>query len=209
MKKIILLLLLSITSLFLNAQTKKCGSWRWDVKTLTDNSGIKWFTLAPHKTTIEQLIATLPPKTLSTANKTDAKLPRLASEKKLVKITVYVTEIKNEKDRDLHFVLESPDTESEMVGEIPNPDCKTFENLPELKEKFTEVREVGDSVKQLLNIRDEAILVEIVGVPFFDATHGQTGGAPNGREIHPIISIKILDQDLGDLTKHTQGLVKK
>ena len=33
------------------------------------------------------------------------------------------------------------------------------------------------------------ILVEIVGVGFFDRAHGQTGRAPNNLEIHPILSV--------------------
>lgn len=32
--------------------------------------------------------------------------------------------------------------------------------------------------------------VRITGVGFFDRTHGQTGGAPNGIELHPVLSLK-------------------
>ncbi|HET9096986.1 MAG TPA: hypothetical protein VFN37_10015, partial [Candidatus Baltobacteraceae bacterium] len=33
------------------------------------------------------------------------------------------------------------------------------------------------------------IVVDVTGVAFFDALHGQTGVAPNGIEIHPVLSI--------------------
>ena len=33
------------------------------------------------------------------------------------------------------------------------------------------------------------IKVRISGVGFFDFLHGQTGVAPNGRELHPILNI--------------------
>jgi len=36
--------------------------------------------------------------------------------------------------------------------------------------------------------------VEITGIGFFDRPHKQTGRAPNNIEIHPILSIRFLDQ---------------
>ena len=37
-------------------------------------------------------------------------------------------------------------------------------------------------------------LVEITGIGFFDRPHEQVGRAPNNIEIHPILSIRFLDQ---------------
>jgi hypothetical protein len=35
-------------------------------------------------------------------------------------------------------------------------------------------------------------LARVVGVAFFDTKHGQTGVAPNGIELHPILSFRCL-----------------
>jgi hypothetical protein len=36
------------------------------------------------------------------------------------------------------------------------------------------------------------IVIEIVGVGFFDRLHNQTGMAPSGIEIHPVLSFRIV-----------------
>lgn len=33
-------------------------------------------------------------------------------------------------------------------------------------------------------------VVEVIGVAFFDALHEQIGAAPNGLELHPVITIR-------------------
>ena len=37
--------------------------------------------------------------------------------------------------------------------------------------------------------------VQVTGVLFFDFLHGQTGVAPNGIELHPILQITFLSDD--------------
>jgi hypothetical protein len=34
--------------------------------------------------------------------------------------------------------------------------------------------------------------VRVTGVGFFDKIHGQTGAAPNGIELHPVLGIEFL-----------------
>jgi hypothetical protein len=41
---------------------------------------------------------------------------------------------------------------------------------------------------------DDPVLVEVIGVGFFDRMHGQRGRAlPSGIELHPVISFKALE----------------
>jgi hypothetical protein len=36
------------------------------------------------------------------------------------------------------------------------------------------------------------VVVDVTGVPEFDALHGQTGVAPNGIELHPVLNINFV-----------------
>jgi hypothetical protein len=36
-----------------------------------------------------------------------------------------------------------------------------------------------------------AVPVHVTGIGFFDFIHGQTGVAPNGVELHPVLSISL------------------
>lgn len=49
--------------------------------------------------------------------------------------------------------------------------------------------------------------VEVVGVTFYDRAHGQVSRAPNNLEIHPIVSIKFLDNPAAVLRPNVAGRV--
>lgn len=196
-KRVVLTLALTVLWFSLTSQTyEKCGTWRWSVKTLTDKSGIDWLDQEPEETTIDELVKPKPPKKLATGSQADGKLPRYPEESQLVRFRAYVTEIKSEGDHDLHFVLQSAESDEMMVGEIPHPGCPEFDRAPKIRELITKSRKQGDEIKKELKKSENAVLVEITGVPFWDALHGATGAAKNGREIHPITSIELVDQSV-------------
>jgi hypothetical protein len=108
-------------------------------------------------------------------------------------VTGYITLIKPETDQDYHIVL-ADDTGRTMIVESAHPDCA-------LKSRFkAEIDQVRASLDQTfkgpinkpMKMRK---LVTVTGVGFFDHIHGQTGVAPNGIELHPILQVVLHDQN--------------
>ncbi|HUK29650.1 MAG TPA: hypothetical protein VLV89_00965 [Candidatus Acidoferrum sp.] len=127
-----------------------------------------------------------------------------------------VTEAKLEQDGDYHLVLQGTSGKT-MIGEIPNPDPAYVKNpvwladikvarnamdaklggplkavdfapetmAPPTKERF-ETASMPDESAAMTKIGKSAT---IIGVGFFDSSHGQTGVAPSAIELHPIFSI--------------------
>jgi hypothetical protein len=201
MKKVIVLIPILIFWVVASAFPIKCGTWRWSVKTLTDNSGIDWFSLTPTPITIHTLIKQKPPKKLSTTSATDTKLKRYpgtaadGGESELVTMDVYIYRIKTtEGDHDYHLLLSSTDAASgeKMDGEIPATNCTNLSGHTDLITAYKDARAVADKVNSKLHHGQKFVKVRIVGVPLWDAPHGAAGAPANGREIHPIIKMEIL-----------------
>jgi hypothetical protein len=84
-----------------------------------------------------------------------------------------------------------------MVSEIPSPvECG------ELKESghYAEFGKVRTWFEQHIGVPTDRfkkcippVKVRLTGIGFFDFNHGQTGHAPNGREIHPVLKIECLN----------------
>jgi len=173
----------------------KCGKWRWDVKTITDQQGIGLLSKTPTKSSIDELVVIRPPKMLYSDNQSDGREPRMSSETQVVEIIAYVTKVKRESDdNDLHLILKSPNSENTMVGEIPDPACSTFDRFPVLRNHFTKTRLDGYKVWDYWKNAKRPIKVKVTGVLFWDAIHSQNkpkGASQYCREIHPILSIEI------------------
>jgi hypothetical protein len=130
------------------------------------------------------------------------------------RLTAEVTEAKLEQDGDYHLVLKGKSGKT-MIGEIPNPDPKYVKNAvwradikvarDAMNKKLggplkpvdfnaenmgppTAVRTfpVADETAAMTKVGAKAT---IIGVGFFDSSHGQTGVAPTAIELHPIFSI--------------------
>jgi hypothetical protein len=90
-----------------------------------------------------------------------------------------VTLDRSEDDGDLHLVLQSG--ASHMIAESPSPACTA--------------RATAYRRRQMRNARRAARIcarARVSGVAFFDFKHGQTGLAPNGIELHPILGFACL-----------------
>ena len=192
---LLILILVSVSIASAQQNTPKCGKWRWEVKTTTDMEGLGLLTQTPSKSSIDELVVIKPPKVLSSRNTYDGKLPRYPSEKQVVEIVAYVTEVKHENDdSDLHFVLKSTTSANTMVGEIPDPACQAFDKFPNLRKHFVKTRQDGNAVWEKLKTTKKPVKVKITGVPFWDGEHATnpTGASKYCREIHPVFSIVIL-----------------
>jgi hypothetical protein len=108
------------------------------------------------------------------------------------KINVKLIEWKIEKDSDFHLVCKSIYGDSTFIAEIPLPECAN----PLFSEQFKTCRDLIKSLKYKkkgkLNILTDDITLEITGILFHDFVHCQTGHAPNGIELHPVVQIKII-----------------
>jgi hypothetical protein len=145
-----------------------CGLERWTVKTLQDRPRL----LRAKRTTVAHLGSLTPPRSIPF-------FTRLPFEHHIFSVVAAVTLVRQESDEDLHVVLKSG--KSQMITEAPSRACTS---------RATSVRR-----RQMTKAR-QAVRVcakaRVVGVAFFDYFHFQTGVAPNGIELHPILGFACL-----------------
>jgi hypothetical protein len=175
------LVLFVIASLAAPPIFAQCGVERWSVKTGTD-ADISSVNLGTSTaTTIASLRSLAKPGTLPANNRV------MPTESTVFTMNVTLTQYKLESDSDYHLVL-SDGAGNTMIAEIASPNCVgtgspfgpgISNSRAEFDAKFT-----ATTSFQTANIP-----VAIRGVGFFDFLHGQTGVAPNGIEIHPILDI--------------------
>jgi len=181
-------LIYCITALLIlpSIQEDPCGGKnRWDVKTLTDISA-RSMSYKKIGSSIRKL------RTIKAPSNITNSLVRQPEEKNLYSITCYITEYKIEEDGDFHLVLmDTKDSNITMVGEIPDPECGVMIDCPKLVDIQT-VRNEFYNKYRMPKKRVAPGKYQVTGMFFFDKPHGQLGGAPNGAELHPILSIKKL-----------------
>lgn len=165
-----------------------CGVERWAVKTLADPEGLDLPTSSPRLTTVAQLRAIKPPtrSQLDAAKKTRLTLVEISAYEVKAEVVGY----KLEADEDYHVVIADPGKlDATMIAEIPAPGC-----VPKvLAAEFSGLRAdfdrfVGTPTKRYRKLA-RPVELTLHGVGFFDFLHGQTGVAPNGVELHPVIGI--------------------
>jgi hypothetical protein len=162
-----------------------CGSERWTVKTLTD-SGARRVSFTPKPSTVADLRDIEPPD----VGRHD---PRQLGEFSTYRLKVRLRSFKIAEDSDVHLVVADPtDTSKTMIVELPNAGC-TRKAGPSARRRMAAARRSltascgapGHSKFTLLTGT-----ASVTGVAFFDLIHGQRGVAPNGIELHPLLSFK-------------------
>jgi len=157
-----------------------CGTQRWSVKTLSDADRDKVH-FAPSEVTVGWLASQKPPAHLL-ANRRAAPI-----ETQTYKIRALLVGYKLEKDEDFHVVVADIENPSEtMIVEIPSPDC-VGACASGHGEEFQKAREVIMGLPEPVS----PVTIVVTGVGFFDFLHGQTGAAPNGIELHPVLKIEL------------------
>ncbi len=102
--------------------------------------------------------------------------------------------IKEEQDRDVHIVIADLDDDSAtMIVEIPSPMCAGACASGHASE-FEAARDAvetrcGPPRERFETVAGEQI-VTVTGIGFFDFLHRQRGVAPNGIELHPVLSVQ-------------------
>jgi hypothetical protein len=159
-----------------------CGVERWPVKILAD-SMVSQVNLTPRATSVRALRRLQPP----------ASLPQNARNRPVetttYKVHARLVESKLEDDSDFHLVIADPRTGGTMIVEFPASYC-TLTAKPVLRRRMqaarlTFIRACGSpSPSDFVQLNGTAT---ITGVGFFDFQHGQSGVAPNGIELHPVL----------------------
>ena len=163
------------------ASSGSCGVERWSVKTGTDAdvSMVNLTNTVPQ--TISYLYGYTAPATLPANNRVQP------AEITTFVVNATLTQYKLENDSDYHLVIQDAQGKT-MIAEIPDPACvgsgSPFTSaIQNTRQQFDAAYTVTTSF-QTANIP-----VQLTGVGFFDFQHGQTGVAPNGIELHPILGI--------------------
>ena len=159
----------------------QCGVERWSVKTGTDADVGLVNLSSSTATTITALRALTAPGTLPANNRVQP------TETTVFTLNATLTQYKLESDSDYHLVLQDGSGNT-MIVEIPSPNCVGAGSpfgpgISSARSEF-DARYTATGSFQTANIP-----VAVRGVGFFDFLHGQTGVAPNGIELHPILDI--------------------
>jgi hypothetical protein len=108
---------------------------------------------------------------------------------------------KYEQDRDYHLVLSDANNRT-MIAEIPDPaavdpSSRFLAQITSARQAFDD--RFGQQIHALAAMLQPdtpapmivhlSVPVHVTGIGFFDFIHGQTGVAPNGVELHPVLSI--------------------
>jgi hypothetical protein len=185
--KIVFVLICFTTALV----AQDCGVKRWSVKTLSDvdTSHINFSRTVP--SSVHRQINLQRP--IASPNS------RLESEDTVYSIFCNIICFKKEKDdKDIHLVIEDPITHETMVAELISSQCSSvlhtsrYEQFKALEEWFT--AQVHKPTSKFYYL-PQPLPVHITGIGFYDFVHGQKGMASNGREIHPILSMEIINEN--------------
>jgi len=169
-----------------------CGVERWHIKTLDDafTNTINW---TPTSISVSSLVAAPVPSGFSASNDTTRYAPY---ETHTYTVRAILVGWKSESDHDFHIVIADPNnTAKTMIIEPPDPGCSdacasNFGNYyTAVRNKLTNC--FGAVPSSFTNF-PSGVVVDVTGVAFFDALHGQTGVAPNGIELHPLLNINFV-----------------
>lgn len=152
-----------------------CGKERWAVKTMTDPLAGNVM-LTPQQTTIADLVSIAPP-----VNPTDRVNP---TEETTFTLSGTLTVIKQEADSDYHLVVEDG-RRNTMIVEASAPSCAAGSRVLAQIERVRAAIDAKGGTSMTLPVP-----VIVTGVGFFDRIHGQTGVAPSGIELHPLVAIQ-------------------
>jgi hypothetical protein len=173
------------------------GSYRWDVKTLTDTrAGKVNFKLADVKSTTVALLRDDDPVTAITPS-----TARRPDELTVYKLTARLVKAKIEfsgtnGDEDIHLVIAEPGKPKlMMVAEFPKGRCIPESNSKKAKamDKARAAFIKACGTPPLGHFKTLHGTATITGVGFFDVKHngtGPDGAAPHFREIHPVLSFQ-------------------
>jgi hypothetical protein len=180
MRKLTIFVLLAV-ALLPSRLLGQCGVERWQIKTGTDSDAGSVNLNVSTPNSIASLTALAKPSSIPPTSRIQP------TETTLWLLNATLTEFKLEGDSDIHLVLVD-ETGNSMIAEIPDASCvgsgsPFASGISNARAQFTSQFTPGSSF-QTVNVP-----VQIIGIGMFDFLHGQTGVAPNGIELHPVLNI--------------------
>ena len=165
-----------------------CGSERWIVKTGGDSQAAM-ISLTPRETTIAALSAMNGGRTYMSPPTTARVSP---DETTLVFIRdVTIVLARAESDSDYHLGIQDA-TFRKMIAEIPYPggSGKCLSTGNPWACLISHARAAADTALMPTSSgRNPGVIATIVGIPFYDYSHGQTDVSPYGIELHQVLAI--------------------
>ena len=184
---LVLAALLMVHGAPLHAQ---CGVERWSIKTGTDSQAPSINLSTYISTTIYNFWSSAQPSSLP-ANSRIA--PRELNQ---YRVSGTLTKYKRETDSDYHLVIQDGSGRT-MIVEIPSINC-VGAGSP-FGSGISHARAQFDArLTATTTMKSTSIPVTIKGIGFWDYLHGQTGVAPNGIEVHPVLDITFNSAKTGD-----------
>ncbi|MEO7970125.1 MAG: hypothetical protein ABI698_02415 [bacterium] len=181
-RQYLVVLCLGAALLFLPAQAfGQCGGERWSVKIGSDLDAGLVNLNNPTPTTLAALTALAAPNSIPDNKRVQP------TETTLWVVNATLKQYQKQADSDYHLLL-IDGAGHQMIAEIPSPNCVPAGSpfaagvsraRAQFDAKFTATSA----------LKNANVPVQIKGVGFFDYLAGQTGVAPNGIEIHPILDI--------------------
>ncbi len=159
-----------------------CGIERWGIKIGSDAQAPLIDLKQSQVTTVADMRLWQPPPTLPV----DSRVAPF--ETTFLSVSANLISYRLEDDSDVHLVLMDPFGNT-MIAEIPGPVCVgigPFSPMISSARARFDSQFTATSFLKYINIP-----VIVSGIGFFDYVHGQTGVAPNGIEIHPVLDIVI------------------
>ena len=166
-----------------------CGVERWHVKTMSDPYASQ-VNRNVQIVTVDTLIHAAVPSGLSSSSDNVRFAPW---ELQAVRVRGTLVGWKTETDNDYHLVISDMNSPSEtMIIEPPSSACSGacqsgYGSLYQ-SARNAFVSCLG-SPPSSFTAPGKTVVVDVTGIPMFDLLHGQTGVAPNGIEIHPVLSV--------------------
>jgi hypothetical protein len=158
-----------------------CGVERWSVKTGTDADASAIDLAHPVTTTIAALTALPQPGSLPADNRIRP------TETTVYSIAATMTIYKHETDSDYHVVIS--DGTRTMIVESADSGC-VGPGSPLAAGIQNARAELDARLTPTSNFKTANLPITVIGVGFFDFLHGQTGVAPNGVELHPLLDVQ-------------------
>ena len=167
-----------------DVSTGSCGVERWSIKTGTDSAASS-INFTAQGTTISTLRGVPVPAGFSSSSPrfTYAGSPEIQNYQ-LTNVTL--TQYKLENDSDYHLILQDS-AGNTMIAEIPYPGCFSGGSFASSVNTARNAFDAKYAVSTSFQTAND--IVTVTGVGFFDVLHGQTGVAPNGIELHSVLSI--------------------
>ena len=158
-----------------------CGVERWSVKTGTDFDAGSIDLAHPVTTTIANLTSLPKPVSLPA----DSRIR--PTETTVYSLSATMTLYKHESDADYHVVIS--DGTRTMIVESADIGC--VGSSSPLAAGIQNARaELDARLTPTTSFKTANLPVTVTGVGFFDFLHGQTGVAPNGIELHPLLDVR-------------------